>query len=515
MPNEPSHTPLDPLLRSARTDLDPRRRLLLRAIAAAGLAGPAASLIPACRCSTEPDAPAPSPGPDDGGAPDSSHDAAPDVADAWHPLPLEPPVIRVRIRRGHPGGESMTIGSDGQWIALATANPAYEPGFHDPLLELLPAAVLHAPITVRIRRGAWSIVDSLGFQPAIDDLPDLDVALLQSHAGDGALLALDGKLFPGSFRLVPDRLDPAIADRDEGAAPPPANAPAPHLDVVNHVPLERYLPGVLARELFQHWRPATFEAQAVAARSFACAEHQFFTGRRHFDVTDNASSQMYIGATASEPAVRAVAATRGVVLAWRDHLVPGYYSSCCGGIPARAIDAIGDNPINAMPPLDGAPRDPHCQSAPTFTWTHHRRPDRTLARLGAFAKAAEIEPLARLSRLEAIDVAERNPHGRPVSYRLRAVGPAGTVEHVLSAGRLRLAFDYPVAGLKRPKPPMWSGFVDCTLSPDDLMIAGRGHGHGVGLCQYGAESLARAGRDAFAILREYYPGVSFATIPQA
>jgi stage II sporulation protein D len=374
-------------------------------------------------------------------------------------------------------------------------------------MELLPAAVLHGPITVRIRRGAWSIVDALGFQPALDGLPALDVALL-SHP-QHSVIALDERLYPGSFRLAPDQLD---ADRDD--EPIPASAAAPTVDVVNHVPLERYLPGVLARELFQHWRPATFEAQAIAARAFACAEHLFFRHRRHFDVTDNASSQMYIGLTASEPAVRAVAATAGIVLSYRDHLVPGYYSSCCGGAPARAIDAIGDNPINAMPPLDGAPRDPLCESAPTFHWTHQRRQERASARVRTFARRIKIEPLAGLERLEAIEVAQRNPHGRPISYHLRGVGPAGTIEHELSAARLRLALDFPVVGWKRPRPPMWSGFVDARFADGGLVINGRGHGHGVGLCQYGAQALAERGRDAFSILRTYYPSVGFATIPQ-
>jgi peptidoglycan hydrolase-like amidase len=168
-----------------------------------------------------------------------------------------------------------------------------------------------------------------------------------------------------------------------------------------------------------------------------------------------------------------------------------------------------------MPPLDGSQRDACCTSSPTFRWTHQRRTDRASARIRTFARRLRIERLAELERLEAIDVAERNPHDRPISYHVRGVGPTGTVEGVLSADRLRIALDFPVFGWKRPRPPMWSGFVDCTFSGGDIVIAGRGHGHGVGLCQYGAEALARNGHDAFAILRTYYPSVGFATIPRA
>jgi peptidoglycan hydrolase-like amidase len=44
------------------------------------------------------------------------------------------------------------------------------------------------------------------------------------------------------------------------------------IDAVGEIPIEAYLPGVLAKELYRHWSPAAFEAQAVAARSFAVVE---------------------------------------------------------------------------------------------------------------------------------------------------------------------------------------------------------------------------------------------------
>jgi len=45
-----------------------------------------------------------------------------------------------------------------------------------------------------------------------------------------------------------------------------------------------------------------------------------------------------------------------------------------------------------------------------------------------------------------------------------------------------------------------------------LLFSGRGHGHGVGLCQWGARGLALEGRTAEQILEHYYPGASIAEL---
>ena len=74
----------------------------------------------------------------------------------------------------------------------------------------------------------------------------------------------------------------------------------------------------------------THAAQAIAARSFACSEHAQF-GHRHYELTNTASSQVYVGSVKHHRAVEAVAMTRGTVLSYDGLLVPGSYSSCCGG----------------------------------------------------------------------------------------------------------------------------------------------------------------------------------------
>jgi len=76
----------------------------------------------------------------------------------------------------------------------------------------------------------------------------------------------------------------------------------------------------------------------------------------------------------------------------------------------------------------------------------------------------------------------------------------------LSAEHLRAAANFSGASLKEPRQRLWSSHVSVTIRKDVAGFAGRGFGHGVGMCQYGAESLARAGTDHHDILEWYYPG---------
>lgn len=301
----------------------------------------------------------------------------------------------------------------------------------------------------------------------------------------GAHLDLDGQAFPGSLRLVPVTT--------EGMA----------FDAVVEVPLESYLPGVLAKELFNSWKPETHRAQAVAARSFAICE-MHANARRHFDVVAGEASQAWIGKTVHATSVDAVRATRGTVLAWDGRVVPAYYSSCCGGRPASAKDAIRDMAFNAIPPLEAtaAGRADCCEASPNFRWTMSLPRSATDARLAGYA-AAEWPPIAGLGPLARVEVVDRNAAGRPRTYAL--VDRAG-LRREIPAERLRWAFNFADAKAGPPKGRVKSGDLGVSFSATELSLEGRGFGHGAGMCQYGAEGMARKGATWRQILGRYYPG---------
>ena len=59
---------------------------------------------------------------------------------------------------------------------------------------------------------------------------------------------------------------------------------------------------------------------------------------------------------------------------------------------------------------------------------------------------------------------------------------------------------------------LWSTMFDVDLNSNSVLLSGKGFGHGVGLCQWGAISLSRNGWNYSEILDHYYPGISIESV---
>ena len=103
------------------------------------------------------------------------------------------------------------------------------------------------------------------------------------------------------------------------------------LTVMNDIPLEKYLQGVVPSEMPSGWEHEAHKAQAIAARSYAIAN----MGKRSkygYDLKDTPEDQAYGGATAETPQTNdAVTETQGIVLVCQGKIVPAYYSASAGG----------------------------------------------------------------------------------------------------------------------------------------------------------------------------------------
>lgn len=315
---------------------------------------------------------------------------------------------------------------------------------------------------------------------------------------DQRAFTLNGNTHPGEVLLIPR------ADADPRA-----------FDLVESVPLEHYLPGVVGKEMPRGWPAAAYQAQAIAARSYALHER----ARRRalnepFDLESTEDDQVYAGNPAFDDARRAVDATRGRVLTWNGLLLRAYYSSTCGGRPASAADVWPAGPalaFNADPPLQAAPREHACHDAPRYRWTIERPRDETEQRLRAFGQSAG--KLVRQARtLHAVAPLERNPADRPIEYRITE--PGGRWFR-LSAASFRAALNAPAPNLPPPtrQERAHSGDFELAVHGPRVRLLGRGLGHGVGMCQWCARGFAQRGESAERMLQRFYPGAQLQTIP--
>lgn len=387
-------------------------------------------------------------------------------------LETREPLLRVRIARGV---SAVEIDSDAP-LRLRSVSPT------DPR----PTSVATTPARFRLAPAGYVVGDDAGSRRT---LPFQD-RLLVIGEGD---IRIDGVRHRGRVSLH------RAGEADDGT-----------FDVVVEIAMEDYLAGVVSSELYAGWGDAAHEAQAIAARSYAMHERERRRSRGdHFDLENTTRDQAYNGADATADALRAVKQTRGLVLTHPGGTLRAYYSSTCGGRPASAADVWPTShgyEYNLATPLQAVPRDCPCDFSPRYRWSIERSRDDLSRRLAAFG-AARGRPLQNLKSASLVTPSERNAAGRPAIY---TVYDRSGEWWELSAEDLRLALNFADArrGLARPPTDRaaWSGDVDVDIHQTSATVRGRGFGHGVGMCQFGAEGLDRRGEDAFEILAFYYPG---------
>jgi stage II sporulation protein D len=158
------------------------------------------------------------------------------------------------------------------------------------------------------------------------------------------------------------------------------------LSVLNTLPLELYLRGVVPSEMPEHWLLQAYEAQAVAARSFVLAS---LDPNAPFDVYADSRSQVY-GGIAAESAVTndAVGTTTGQVLTYEGRVVTAYYDSDSGGRTASVEDVFAGS---APRPYLVSVTDPYDSSSPYRHWRLATTADELSARLGTHVDDVRVE----------------------------------------------------------------------------------------------------------------------------
>lgn len=304
------------------------------------------------------------------------------------------------------------------------------------------------------------------------------------------------------------------------------------LTLVNVVELETYLRGVVPWEIGRPGEAglAALEAQAVAARTYTVS-HLGARQDEGCDVWADTRDQVYRGLHGTDPwCDRAIANTAGLVLRHRGREIEAYYSSTCGGTTS-SIESVWPRPArDYLRRHEDRGRDgrAYCATSNQFTWEESwdwQALERILATsLPAYLDWVAASPLRRAwtgepfrpaaagadpavpGALLALEVTERTPSGRVHTLRIRTA--AG--EYRVRGDRTRWVLA-PDGGRFSILRSAWFDLAtarDRDGRPARVTAAGRGFGHGIGMCQSGALGMARLGASWRAILEHYYPGVS-------
>ncbi len=254
--------------------------------------------------------------------------------------------------------------------------------------------------------------------------------------------------------------------------------------VINDLDLESYLLGVVAAEIPADWEMEVLKAQAVASRTYALYQKQN-AGRRPYHILATVDSQMYLGMRGERHrAAQAVEKTRGVIITYRGEVIPAFYHASCGGHTEDALELWGiDEPY-----LKGVDCD--CQNISTYGSWEKRVP------MAGIIRALRREGY-RLSEIDSVEIGTLTAAGRVKNVLFRHADGTTSVP----AETLRATLGYS---------SLPSIFFEPEIIDREVVLSGRGLGHGVGLCQWGAKEMARRGADFQAILAYYYPGTALA-----
>jgi len=264
------------------------------------------------------------------------------------------------------------------------------------------------------------------------------------------------------------------------------------LRVVLPVDLETYVAGVLTGEAGTMRSPPALCAMAVVARTWALrwrGRHR----REGFDFCSLTHCQVFNLPTETENSVptaisRAVQETRGKVLKYHGQLIDVYFSADCGGITEAAADVWPDR---AAPYLRSI-TDPYCSGSEHSSW------QQTLSLATVSAILHDNMGVRFRGPLRDLKVEQRDASGRAHTLRLES----NTAPRV-DANEFRYPVDRRL-GWNTIK----SNLYTLQRRGDSLVFTGHGLGHGVGLCQAGAEQMGQRNISSEKILATYFPGAT-------
>ena len=253
------------------------------------------------------------------------------------------------------------------------------------------------------------------------------------------------------------------------------------LHVVDELPVEHYLVGLINKEISSSWSKNALKTQAVIARTYALHQKRSRLGEP-FHLKGTHEGQVYTGAQSEDAAAyNAVRRTSGEVLTYGGELALTVYHSNAGGRTEAAVDVWGGD----YPYLRSV-KSPHDKSAPRYKWESEVSGEFLRVHINNFGY--------EVGRIKKVVVKERSRTGRVIKVLIRSKGHR---DLNISGEKLRKIVGYD---------KLRSTLFKVKKSGNSFRFKGNGSGHGVGLSQWGAKGMSDKNSSYKKILQHYYPG---------
>lgn len=254
------------------------------------------------------------------------------------------------------------------------------------------------------------------------------------------------------------------------------------ISIVNNIDIDRYVAGVVESEGGVGWNIEYYKVQAIISRSYAL-KYKDKHAKEGFGLCDRVHCQAYLNMLRYSTTIdSAVQLTKNLVLIdGKDYLIDAYFHANCGGQTFE----------------------------PQYVWNSSLPYLKTrLDTFCIYTKQAEWEK--RISKTEWSNFLIKN-YNYPIKDSL-----FNSLIYEFDQQTRKAFYIDPVLGIPlrdiRDKFALKSTFFSCRPEGDDVVLSGRGYGHGVGLCQEGAMKMAKLGYSHGDILQFYFPGANLLNI---
>lgn len=255
-----------------------------------------------------------------------------------------------------------------------------------------------------------------------------------------------------------------------------------HLVLVNVIPVEEYLSGIIKNEMpFKSLE--ALKAQAIVSRTWI-----YKNRHRHeqYDFCDLTHCQVYKGKSgAAKMFDDAVKKTTDAILTFPHDKNPAdvYYHSACGGKTTAYMNE------KEIPSLSYVNDTGYCTSSPHAVWEF-------------FILKKEAGHIFH-KPVTDIRIVKRDPSGRVLLISIKSNG---------SETKMPLQNFYRIFGKSIGWNKLKSALFNITSTESTFIFNGRGFGHGAGFCQWGAYFMSKQGKGCVDILKHYFPKLNIAHV---
>lgn len=273
------------------------------------------------------------------------------------------------------------------------------------------------------------------------------------------------------------------------------------IKVVNQIGLEDYVKGVMTKEMPVGKGNENYDALkafSICARTYAfnkIDENKYF-----FDIYPDTRDQVYGGVEGeTEYTNKIVDETKGQLLVYENEPAIIFYHSTCGGQTEDVSNVFSKKNISYLSGVEDG-NEPYCKISPRYEWTENYSEFTFINRLynaklidSNKYKLSDIKIKSRFKsgRVNELDIIVNDGEKIQktiflVSNQIRSIIRSGDGKSILRSTLFSIKVD----------------------ENKNIVITGKGNGHGVGLCQWGAIGQSKKGMDYEEILNHYFPGTT-------